>query len=88
MMDSISDQEEKTREFEYKETKWSMKCEDPYGFWTVNYKDGRTPEALGGKYTSYIQAEKDIAKYIEGRGIKQMQDKKSGRGKTAPDMEA
>ena len=62
--DEIRDRDDRVRHFEYEGTKWMLQAGDPYGFWQVTSKEGRTPACLCGAYTSFIQGELDITKYV------------------------
>lgn len=40
---------------------------DPFGFWEIHFEKGRMPESLGGQYTSYDMAERDINIYLRDK---------------------
>ena len=42
---------------------WIRK-QDPYGFWKINFDQGRMPEFLMGQYTTPEAANKDIETYL------------------------
>lgn len=79
--------QDRNRVYEYKGTEWDVVCTDPYGFWYVTSRNGRTPEVLKGAYTSFITAEQEIAKYVQTRPVKAGRDPKTGRNISTPELE-
>ena len=41
-----------------------IKCNDPYGFWTIHYDKGQVPEGLRGQYTSHVNAMNALKPYL------------------------
>lgn len=46
-------------------TKATIRCKDPYGFWTIHYEKGEPPAHLRGSYTTFDEAFKALRNYIE-----------------------
>jgi len=62
--DELRDRDDRVRKFEFEGTNWTLRAFNPYGFWRIE-REGKVPECLAGMYTSFVQAEKDIIKYVE-----------------------
>ena len=60
----------KIRDKTYKGRIFTLKCSDPYGFWTVHPKDGPVPEMLSGTYTTFWDAERAVEAYMNAYILK------------------
>lgn len=49
----------------------TLKREPELGFVYVIFSKGRVPDRLKGRYTSFFEAEKDVLKYVNNKGLKQ-----------------
>jgi hypothetical protein len=45
-------------------TKATIRCKDPYGFWTIHFDHGSVPDKLSGQYTTYVKAEDALKSYL------------------------
>jgi hypothetical protein len=68
--DFIQDEVTKTRQVIYKDREFTLKCSDPFGFWSIQPKDGPAPEVLSGRYTSFWDAEKAVEAYMNALTMK------------------
>lgn len=54
----------RTEVFEVDGRKFIITATDPYGFCTIRSEVGRTPDKLGGHFTTHHEAKKAIAGYV------------------------
>lgn len=55
------------RTYEIAHNKVYLERQDPYGFWYFRLDKGQIPEWMRGAYTTVIDAERALTKYLEER---------------------
>ena len=67
MFDAI-ERKENERVLVLDKAKYTIKAEDPYGFWVIKFSAGKIPAVLTGHYTSVDEAEKALTNYLTQKG--------------------
>jgi hypothetical protein len=82
-LDDIRDRDDRVRQFEWEGKTWTLRAENPYGFWKIHTEKGPLAAELSGAYTSYIQAEMDIKKWAFEQGKMKENKAKNAEAKEA-----
>jgi hypothetical protein len=64
--------EENVRVLEVGKNKLYLRRKDPFGFIYINWERGELPDMLKGAYTSYDEAKKKIANYLDAQSKVEM----------------
>ena len=75
--DQLRDRDDRVRRLEIDGKKYTLECQDPYGFWKIKMaQGGAMPECLKGVYTSMGLAEHSLRSYLQS--TKFLDDKQAG----------
>lgn len=65
--DQLERARDRIRNFEIHGVRYTLRAEDPHGFWYVRNESGKTDDKLKGAYTSFAAAELAVKRHEEER---------------------